>query len=118
MVEKAVVAAGIAEVADKILQAGYGFAITASVSVVDTGDCVCPLDQAQAFVVTEEGSGKCFIYPYKDVKRANNISKAWSSCHVVYDMEGNEIRAGGVGFARNTCRKNGLIWLYNFLDGQ
>jgi hypothetical protein len=118
MVERLVAAAGIAEVAEKILQAGYGFAITASVRVVETGDGVCRLDQAQAFVITEEGSGKCFIYPYKDVKRASNISKSWSSCHVVYDMEGNEIRAGGIGFAQNTCRKNGLIWLYKFLDAQ
>jgi sorbitol-specific phosphotransferase system component IIBC len=79
---------------------GYGFAITASIEVVEDRDCVCPLSEAKAIVITEEGTGRCCIYPYKDVDRANKISAPWSSCHVVYDMAGTEYRAGGAGFAR------------------
>ena len=104
MAEELAAAAIIAELADKILQAGYGFAMTASIEIVENKYATCSLYEAHAFVITEEGIGSCYIYPYKDVKRASNISKGWGCCHVVYDMEGTEIRAGGVGFARNTCR--------------
>jgi hypothetical protein len=108
-------AQAIAEVAQKILQGGFGFAIPASVEVIKSGHGTCPLNQAKAFVVTEEGTGSCYIYPYKNTQTASDASSSWFSCHIVYDMKGNEVRAGGVGFAQHTCRKNGLNWLHAFL---
>ena len=44
IVERAILAQKVFEVGEKILSGGYGFAIPASIEVIETGYGNCPLD--------------------------------------------------------------------------
>ena len=74
ILEGVTVAQKIFEIGDKILSGGYGFAIPASIEVVKSGYGTCLINNAKAFVVTEEGNGRCYIYPYDDVQKASDTS--------------------------------------------
>ena len=73
------------------------------------------MNDASCFVITEEGIGSCYIYPYENIATAKLACFSWLCCWVLFDLNGVEHGSGGIGFARNTCRKNGLAFLIQYL---
>ena len=54
------------------------------------------------------------IYPFPDLDTCLYQAKQLWECWVVYDITDGVVRersAGGIGFARQTIKKNGLAWL-------
>ena len=90
---------------------GDGFSITANIEFGTSCSEACNMNDATCFVITEEGSGSCYIYPFKNLAIAKLACNSWFCCWVLFDLNGAEHGSGGIGLAKNTCRKNGLTWL-------
>ena len=97
-----------------ILKGGYGFAITAHIEFGTSCSKACRMEDAKCFAISEEGTGYCYIYPFKDLIIAKEVTSKWWCCWVLFDRLGGEHGAGGVGFAQETCRENGLLWLKDY----
>lgn len=58
--------------------------------------------EALYFACTEEGVGRCRIYP----TTSSTLPQQWRCCWVLYSGSGDELGRGGFGLAYNTIRKN------------
>ncbi len=105
----------VAIAAYEVLFGGHGFAINAHLEFGTSCSKVCPMNDATCFVITEEGTARCYIYPYVNLATAKLTCNSWMCCWVLFDLNGAEHGSGGIGFAQNTCRENGLAWLVKYL---
>ncbi len=92
----------------QVLTKGYGFAINANVKLDERYG---RLNGARAFAATEEGTGNVIVYPFPSAAACTDEASKWWVCWVAWDTHANEIGCGGVGFAQQTARSNGLQWL-------
>lgn len=93
----------------QVLKGGYGFAITDADVRLD--ERYGRLNGATAYAATEEGTGNVVVYPFPSVFACLAETAKWRMCWVAWNSGGDEIGCGGVGFAQETARCNGLKWL-------
>jgi hypothetical protein len=74
----------------------------------------CKLEDAKVVLITEEGTGHCYVYPFADEKVGRQIASTFMVCWVLWDTELNILGEGGIGIAHNTIKQNGVLFLQKF----
>mmetsp|Transcript_9995 Transcript_9995/g.19248 ORF Transcript_9995/g.19248 Transcript_9995/m.19248 type:complete len:610 (+) Transcript_9995:64-1893(+) len=113
---------GVAGSAVNVLGGAVGGAVAAAASVtgpavnasvrVRTGNGTCPQEQAAVIIVTEEGTGMCFVYPYRTRAEADAYfnARTWRlTSRIMFSSQRGvvveELKQGGLSMPYGTIRK-------------
>ena len=80
-------------------------------ATITVHECDCGVKAAQAFVISEEGTGKIYIRTYSTKANALKAADSFWCCWVALARDASELKAGGVGFACQTRREWGTKWI-------
>jgi hypothetical protein len=76
-----------------------------------SGGIFCSSKQASAWIISEEGVGKCHAYPFKSVDTASLIARSFRCDWILFDSAAKEVGVGegllGTGRGIPTCRAQG-----------